>query len=96
MSIPKIYLISRRTLEHNLDALKERLTGVDVQMAVAVSPEDKDAALKLTEAVAQFQHVTAIVADFVADMAVNEDGSVETLGYTPVLSTESPIITEAK
>jgi hypothetical protein len=92
---PRIYLISRRTLNHNFDALKERLAGVNVQMAVAVSAEDAEAAKKLTEAVAQFQHVTAIVADFVADMAVNEDGSIETLGYTPVLAAEPPIITEA-
>jgi len=90
-----MYLISRRTLEHNYDAFKEHLGGVNVQMAVAVTPEDAEAARKLTDAVAQFQHVTAIVADFVADMALNEDGSIETLGYTPVITAEPPIITEA-
>jgi hypothetical protein len=92
---PRLYLISRRTLEHNFEAFKEHLGGVNIQMAVAVSPEDKEAALKLTEAVAQFQHVTAIVADLTADMAINDDGSVELLGYTPVVQNEPSLITEA-
>lgn len=95
MSTPRLLLISRRTLEHNYDALKERLAGLEVQMAVAVSHEDAEAARKLTEAVGQFQYVTVIVADFEADMAINEDGSTELLGYTPVVVQE-PLIIEAK
>ena len=95
MATPKILLISRRTLEQNADALKEQLAGLNVQMAVAVSAEDAAAAQNLTDAVAQFQYVTAIVADFEADMAVNDDGSTELLGYTPVLQTQPSLITEA-
>jgi molybdopterin/thiamine biosynthesis adenylyltransferase len=95
MATPRILLVSRHTLEANADKFKEHLAGLNVQMAVAVTPEDAEAAKKLTDAVAQFQYVTAIVADFEADMAINDDGSTELLGYTPVLSHEPPIITEA-
>jgi hypothetical protein len=95
MATPKILLISRRTLEHNFEPLKERLTGINIQMAVAITPEDAAAAQKLTEAVGQFQYTTAIVADFTADMAVNDDGSTELLGYTPVVPKEPSLITEA-
>lgn len=95
MGVPRVLLISRRTLDHNFEAFQERLRGINIQMAVALAPEDAEAAKKLTEAVAKFEYVTAVVADFEADMAINEDGSTEMLGYTPVLSTEPPIITEA-
>lgn len=95
MAIPKILLISRRTLEANPDALKERMAGLEVQMAVAVTPEDAEAAKKLTEAIAQFQYTTAIIADFEADMAINDDGSTSLLGYTPVIQQEPTLITEA-
>jgi hypothetical protein len=94
MSTPKILLVSRRTLEAHPDKFKE-LAGVDVQMAVAASPADAEAAKKLTEAVAQFQYVTAIVADFEADLAINEDGSVSPIGYTPVIQKDPDLITEA-
>lgn len=96
MATPKLLLISRRSLDHNLDAVQERLRGINIQLAVALAPEDADAAKKLTEAVAKFEYVTAIVADFEADMAVNDDGTTEMLGYTPVLTAEPKLITEAQ
>lgn len=95
MATPKILLLSRRSLEHNYEKLKEFLDGVQVQMAVAVAPEDAEAARKLTDAVAQFQHTTAIVADFEVDMAVNDDGSTEILGMTYIREKEPSLITEA-
>ena len=96
MATPRVLLLSRRSLDHNLEAVQERLRGINIGMAVAMAPKDAAAARKLTEAVAKFEYVTVIVADFEADMAVNDDGTTEMLGYTPVLTTEPKLITEAQ
>lgn len=98
MNAPKILLISRRTLIRNPEKLKEQLAGVNVQMAIAVAPEDAQLAREeLTEAVGQFQHVTAIVADFEADLAIDENGKIEVIGFTPLAGPieEPKLITEA-
>lgn len=94
MPIPRILLISRKSLEHNEAAIKEQLSAYGVQMAVAASPEDAEQAKKLTDVVAQFQHVTAIVADFDADTAVNDDGTIEVIGITVLRDKEPSLITE--
>lgn len=94
MPIPRILLISRKSLIHNEAALKEHLSAFGIQMAVAVAPEDAEQAKKLTEAIAQFQHVTAIVADFDADTVVNEDGSIDVIGLTVLRDKEPSLITE--
>lgn len=96
MPIPRIYLLSRKNIEQHADAIKEALP-LPVQMAIALSPEDAEQAQKLTEAVAQFQHVTAIIADFPIDLVINEDGSTTILGIvTPKGEEEAPkLILEA-
>jgi hypothetical protein len=94
MPIPRILLISRKSLECAEEAVKEQIAAYGVMMAVALSPEDAEQAKKLTEAVAQFQHVTAIVADFPIDMAINEDGSVEVIGVITPTPQEPSLITE--
>jgi hypothetical protein len=94
MPIPRILLISRKSLEHAEEAIKEQISAYGVQMAVALSPEDAEQAKKLTEAVAQFQHVTAIVADFPIDMAINDDGSLEVIGTITATPQEPSLITE--
>jgi hypothetical protein len=92
MPIPRILLISRKSLVHNEEAIKEQLASFGVAMAVAVAPEDAEQAKKLTEAIGQFQHVTAIVADFPFDAAICEDGSVEVLGMTVEKPAEEPTL----
>lgn len=94
MATPKILLLSRKTLEHNFEKLQSYLEGVGVQMAVAVSPEDAQAAKKLTDAVAQFQYTTAIVADFAADVVIDDEGKTEFLGFTVISEKEPSLITE--
>lgn len=94
MPIPRIVLISRKSLEHAEDALKQALGGVSVSMAVAVSPDDAVQAQKLTEAVAQFQHITAIVADFPFDMIVDEEGKCEVIGMVAPTEAVPSLITE--
>jgi hypothetical protein len=89
----KILLISRKTIQEREAELKPFLGVVPIQMAVAVSPEDADAAKKLTEAVATFNHTTAIVADFMGDLIINEDGSVEPLPLVSAAEPEPALIT---
>lgn len=94
MPIPRILLISRNSLAHAEAAVKEEIANYGIAMAVALSPEDAEQAKKLTEVVAQFQHVTAIVADFPFDMAISEDGQCEIIGMAiPKQQEESPLIT---
>lgn len=90
----KILLISRKTIQEREAELNPFLGIVPVQMAVALAPEDAEAARKLTEAVAQFQHNTAIVADFVGDLLVNEDGSIEPIPLVVEAQPEPKLITE--
>jgi hypothetical protein len=66
---------------------------VPVSMAIAQSDADKDAALKLTPTVATFNQVTAIVADFPACIAVNDDGSISPiLLEEPQPEAQTPLI----
>lgn len=94
MAIPKIVLVARKSLENGEEALKEQLAIFHIKMAIAVTPEDAEQAKKLTEAVAQFQHVTAIVADFPLDMIIDEDGVVTPLGVVVPKVEEPQLITE--
>jgi hypothetical protein len=90
----KILLLSRRTLKEHGDALKPFLDVIPVQMAVACAPEDAEEARKLTDAVATFNLNTAIVADFLADLIVNEDGSIEPIPLVVDAEPEPALITE--
>jgi hypothetical protein len=87
-------LIGRKTLQDHSEALKPFLGIVPVQMAVACAPEDADEAKKLTDAVGQFNLNTAIVADFPADLIVNEDGSIEPIPLVVNAEPEPALITE--
>lgn len=91
----KILLISRKTIQEYKDKLEPFLSLVPVQMAVACAPDDAEEARKLTDAVAQFQGNTAIVADFLGDLVINEDGSVEPLPLLAEAPAEAPLVTEA-
>jgi hypothetical protein len=92
--VAKILLIGRQTLREQVDGLKPFLGVVPVTMAVALAPEDAEQAKKLTDAVAVFNNNTAIIADFPADLVINEDGSIEPIPLvldaepTPALITE--------
>jgi hypothetical protein len=90
----KLLFVGRKTLKDHEEALKPFLNVVPVQMAVALSPEDAELARKLTDAVATFNHTTAIIADFPADLIVNEDGTIEPLPLVIDTPTEPTLITE--
>jgi hypothetical protein len=93
MATPRILLLSRKAAEEQLPQLQELLNVVPVSMAIAQSDADKDAALKLTPTVATFNQVTAIVADFPACIAVNDDGSISPiLLEEPQPEKETPLI----
>lgn len=96
MNTPKVILLSRRDLATQLDAVKKFTELYPITMAVAVSPEDAQEALKLTPAVAGFQQLTALVADFPASLIINEDGSIEPLELAGEQSEETPLITLAE
>lgn len=95
MAVGKVLLISRRTLKDHPDALAPFLQVIPVQMAVALSPEDAELAKALTPAVASFQHTTAIVADFLGDILVHEDGSIEPIPLAVEAPEEPKLIIEA-
>jgi hypothetical protein len=64
-------------------------------MAVALAPEDAVLAKeKLTEAIGIFNGNTAIIADFPADLVVNEDGSIEPIPLVVDAEPEPALITE--
>jgi hypothetical protein len=90
----KILFIGRKTIAEHDAALAPFLKVVPIQMAVALTPEDADLARKLTDAVATFNHTTAIVADFPADLIVNEDGSIEPIPLVVDAEPEPALITE--
>jgi hypothetical protein len=92
--VAKVLFIGRKTLQDHSEALKPFLGIVPIQMAVALTPEDADLARKLTDAVATFNHTTAIVADFPADLIVNEDGSIEPIPLVVDAEPEPALITE--
>jgi hypothetical protein len=91
----KITLIGRQTLREHADALKPFLGVVPVTMAIALAPEDALLAKeKLTEAVGIFNGNTAIIADFPADLVVNEDGSIEPIPLVVDAPEQPSLITE--
>jgi hypothetical protein len=93
MATPRILLLSRKAIEDQLPQLQELLNVVPVSMAIAQSDADKDAALKLTQTVCTFNQVTAIVADFPACIAVNDDGSISPiLLEEPQPEAQAPLI----
>lgn len=96
MSVGKILLISRNTLQHYPEGLRPFLGVVPVQMAIVLAPEDVELAkTNLTDAVAALQHNTAIIADFVGDLVINEDGTIEPLPLVLEAPEEPKLITEA-
>jgi hypothetical protein len=93
MATPLILFLSRKAIEEQLPQLQEFLNVVPVAMAIAQTDADKDAALKLTPVVATFNQITAIVADFPACVAVNDDGSISPiLLEEPQPEAQAPLI----
>jgi hypothetical protein len=70
-------LLSRKAIEEQNPTLLAYLATIPVSMAIAQCDADRDAAQQISENVGIFQATTAIVADFVGCMVVNDDGSVE-------------------
>jgi hypothetical protein len=85
MPSPRVLLLSRQHIEEQHPSLMAYLGTVPPAMAIAQSDADRDAALKICEMVGTFERPTAIVADFLGCMAVNDDGSVE-----PIVLPELP------
>lgn len=79
MSAPKILLISRTSCREFQKELQEFLQLVRPAYALAHNTEDADAAKAVSDTVACFHQPVAIVADFPADLLINEDGSIEPL-----------------
>jgi hypothetical protein len=76
MGTPRILLISRKAIQENKEALDAFLQAFPPVMAIAQTDIDKDEAQKITPVVGLFSQITAIVADFPACLAVNDDGSI--------------------
>lgn len=93
MAAPKIVLLARRDIRDNLDAVQAFFQTCPLQMAVASSNEDAEEAQKLTNAVAKFQHFTAIVADYPASLVIDENGEIVPLVLSPASEiSETPLI----
>lgn len=74
----RFILISRRALEGNLEGIKELLTLLPINGALAASPKDAEAARQISDQVIGFTAPYAIVADFdVPAQIVYSDGSVQ-------------------
>lgn len=88
MPTPRILLLSRKAITDRNPELLAYLSTVPPVMAVVQSDEDRDAAQQITEVVTTFQQPTAIVADFIGCLVVNDDGSVEPIAL-PEMSPEA-------
>lgn len=94
MPQPRILLLSRKAIDEQHPSLLAFLSTVPPSMAIAQTDADKDAAQRICETVATFQHCTAIVADFAGCMAVNDDGSTEPIVLPEIpVEIESPLVT---
>lgn len=93
MPTPRILLLSRNAIESEHPDLQAFLSTVQVNMAIAQSDADAQAAHKITDQVGTFTQVTAIVGDFAGCLTVNDDGSVEALVLPEIpVPVEEPLI----
>ena len=93
MPTPRILLLSRSAVESKHPELQAFLSSVPVNMAIAQSDGDAEAAKTLTNQVATLTSVTAIVADFAGCLVVNDDGSVEAIVLPEIAPVEdTPLI----
>lgn len=79
VATPRILLLSRKAIESRHPELLAFLATVPVSMCVAQCEADKNASMKICDHIATFTGTTAIVADFVGCMCVNDDGSAEAI-----------------
>jgi hypothetical protein len=75
---PKIYLISSKASEEQVERIKSALSLTPVDVVVATAPQLGDFCRKFSEDVTGLNRPIAIVADFEAPLtAINDDGSLE-------------------
>lgn len=80
MPLPKVYLISRKLDEDQINKIREAISLTPVDVVIVAQPQDVPLAKNFSEMVTGLHRPIAILGDFEAPLSVlNEGGTVETI-----------------